>query len=236
MQASVLLGRAPMPVDEPVSGLRPSPATLERQLFGDPELAAEARKTAVRGRVVVSRRKFLLSPQGQPVAQSVLDAVTPGARKLLVDPPIAFSWIKLGDLMDLDREIVRHAWGGASMMRTFGEEIASTDVPRIYNFLMRGATPERIAKKMDFAFRSYARPGGLEVLKVGSRTGVGRLVGPPLPYYLCAEGMRGWMRAMLKMADFRNVAVLHTECRHRGDADCTWKVSWSTVQSEVPGP
>ncbi len=221
------------PTDETVSRMRPSSVSLEHQLFGDPALAAEARHTEVRGRVVASRRQFLLSELGQKVSKDVLDAVTPEARRLLVDPPIAFAWIKLGHLMDLDLEIVRHAWGGASMMRTFGEEIASNDVPKVYRFLMRGMTPERIARKMDFAYRSYARPGGLEVVALADRTGIGRLVGPPLPYYLCAEGTRGWMRAMMRMAGFTNVAVLHSKCRHRGSNACEWKVSWSAFQSET---
>lgn len=196
-------------------------------VVGNLELARAAEHIEVRGRAIPARRGYILRHHGESVLQSFLESLEPELRELLESPPLAFSWVNLSKLVALDCQLVDFVWGGrVSPMRQLHAEMAENDMTMAYKVLFKFGTPSFILSRIDLAYRHYFRPGGIDIVELTDSHAIGKLRGEALPMYMCTEALPGWTRAGVELSGGRNVAVLHTSCRHRGDTDCTWELSW----------
>lgn len=181
----------------------------------------------VRGRALHARRTFLIKHHGEKAYEDLLASLPEDLRAMLEEPPLAFSWLSMAKLNELDRHIIDEVWGGRiSPMRTLHSEMANMDMNMAYKVLFKLGTPSFILSKVDIAYRNYFRPGGVDILELQDGKGIGRLRGPAQALYMCSEGIPGWVRASVELSGGKNVAVLHTCCCHRGDPDCLWQISW----------
>ncbi len=196
-------------------------------VFGDVTLIDASPDVEVRGRALPARRAYLLKHFGEKSYEDLIASLPPELRALLEDPPLAFSWVSLARMRELDRHIIDKVFGGRlSPMRSLHAEMAENDMNMAYKVLFKFGSPTFILSKVDIAYRHYFRPGGVDILELEEGRGVGRLRDVTLPQYMCSEGLSGWTRAAVELSGGKNVAVLHTSCKHQGDADCLWELSW----------
>jgi hypothetical protein len=196
-------------------------------VLGDPRFAARIRAMRTKGNLVAWRRRWLERSHGAGAVAALAERLAPEAREYLLDPPAHFSWVSLGPLVELDRALVLGPMGGdVTKMRAFGREIGRGDLSTVYRLAVQLAvSPAMIPGRIARTWTSYFQPGEAFVQEAGARHA---LVGTtePLPEYLCAQGISGWIEGALALAVPDGTGVEHVACVHRGDAGCRWRMWW----------
>ena len=196
--------------------------------LGRPELVVRAcERMEARGRLVASRNRYLLEQHGPEMIERVVQGLRPATARLLQDPPLAFSWVPLDQLVEIDVAILDKVMGGSlTGMRVFGEEIARYDMPLAFAMILRLGNPRFLIGKIDFVLKSYMRPMSMTTIEIGDRHALLRMGGIAVPQYFCNAGMPGWGRSALELTGAKNASVVHSKCRHRGHDECLYEVKW----------
>lgn len=195
-------------------------------VFGKRARLDEMRSNGVKGNLMTSRIWYVRDRYGDKELERMAGAV-PAARRLVDKPPLPFVWSSFGDMMDVDRAILEGPMGGDfEKMREFGGAIAKHDLPTLYKVLFKVGTPRFLLKRVGIVAATYIRDspmkgedlsdGGVRVVQKGTT----------LPYYFCGFGVCGWFDAAIGLSGGKNIRVIHSKCRHRGDEDCAWDAHW----------
>ena len=182
--------------------------------------------TEARGRLVAARRRYVVERAGESALGDIAQGLSAEASKLLLDPPLAFSWQPVRPLVEIDLAILdRLMLGSLSSMKQFGGDIARHDLPVVFKPLLRLAKPEFLVSKTHFLLQSYFRPGGVKVVELGARRATVQMQDLLVPHYLCI-GIAGWMRSALQLTGSKHATVLHKACIHKGDPFCVNVITW----------
>lgn len=196
-------------------------------VFGDLRVEREMRENQIKGNLLGRRAWFVRERFGAPVLDAVAAAVPEASRKYLVDPPLTFAWYPFGLMMDIDRAIVEGPMQGElSRMFEFGSAIAKHDLPTLYKVLFKLGSPTFIVKRLNIVARQYIRDSTVSIEVTGDGRAVVTQGGRRFPMYFCTYGVSGWFHAALELSGARDATVEHATCLHRGDAACTWQLTW----------
>ena len=198
------------------------------ELLGQVELARKCCLTMeARGRLVAARNRYIKAQYGEDTLNRVAEVLRPEARKALLDPPLAFSWVPYELMIEIDMAVYDVALNESlSAIREFGAEMAHFDFPRVFGALLQLGTPEFLVKRFDLMVRSYMRPARGVLVEVSKGRAVGVIAGATFPQYICAINIPGFIQAGLEIGGAKDVVVTHPGCLHNGGSDCRYAVTW----------
>lgn len=200
------------------------PTTDFAPFLGDPRITGEG--NLVKGTLISSRAMAMRRSYGERIVANLSRKLSPQAARYLNDPPLHSSWNDLAPLIEIDCALLKGLLGGRiERMRTLGAEIARNDLTTVYKTV--SSSPSLLVKRIGLIYRMYFKYGDMSVTNVSDASGVVTLAGGGLPFYLCSQGVSGWLEAALELSGSRRFSVEHTGCRHHGAPRCTWLISWS---------
>jgi hypothetical protein len=196
-------------------------------VFGDLRAEREMRDNQIKGNLLGRRAWYVRDRFGQAALEALAATVPESSRRYLVDAPLTFAWYPFGVMMDIDRAIVEGPMHGElSRMFEFGVAVAKHDLPTLYKVLFKLGSPAFIVKRLNIVARQYIRESSVSVTVPGDGRAVVTLDGRRFPMYFCTWGVSGWFHAALELSGARDATVEHATCLHRGDAACTWQLTW----------
>ncbi|OGQ94546.1 MAG: hypothetical protein A2521_05090 [Deltaproteobacteria bacterium RIFOXYD12_FULL_57_12] len=198
------------------------------KIFGDMALLREMHKTTVKGNLLAWRRRYVQTRFGQSAVDRIAAELPAEVGAKLLNPPLAFSWQPIKDMMEIDRAIVLGPMrGDVSQMKQFGAEIGTADLSTVYKLLLRAAvTMEKFVDKAPATFDSYFQPGKGDGMLIAAGHARIAFKGCTLPYYLCSFGLPGWLEAVGKLTGTKGLRIQHDICCHRGHDHCAWDLFW----------
>jgi hypothetical protein len=197
-------------------------------IFGDMGLLSRMHKTMVKGNLLAWRNRYVQKHFGSETVRTLAKQLPGEIGAKLLNPPLAFNWLPVKDMMEIDRAIVQGPMeGDVSRMKQFGAEIGVADLSTIYKIILRMAgTMDKFVYKTNTAFDSYFQPGrgeGKAIKKGHARVTFHGIV---LPYYLCTFGLPGWLEGLGKLTGTKNLRIQHDICCHKGHENCSWSLYW----------
>jgi hypothetical protein len=207
---------------------RPPPSVQHDPIFGVPEIFEEGWHRHIKGNLVRARSRYVREVWGETALSALAEGLPPPARRYLIEPPLASSWVEAGPMYLVDRAIVEGPMkGDVSRMRAFGQDIARYDLPTVYRvFLKMVSAPAFLMRRANLIYSLYYKNGTMRSLAKEGRAEV-ELSGAAVPLYMCSQGISGWLEASIETCGATPRPVEHARCRHRGDPTCKWVVTWS---------
>ncbi|MGK4005015.1 hypothetical protein WMF31_20480 [Sorangium sp. So ce1036] len=191
--------------------------------LGDPRIVGEG--NLVKGTLISSRAQAMRQSYGARVVADLSRKLSPQAARHLTDPPLHSSWNDLAPLIEIDCALLNGLFGGRlERMRNFGAEVARNDLTTVYKTV--SGSPSLLVKRISLVYKMYFKYGDMSVTTVSDVSGTVTLSGGGLPFYMCSQGISGWLEAGLQLSGSRRIAVEHTACRHHGAPRCTWSLGW----------
>ncbi len=174
-----------------------------------------------------SRRRYVVQHAGEAGLRDIAGGLSDEATKALLDPPLPFLWMPIAPLIEVDMRIIEVLMAGSvQSMKKFGADIANYDLPRTFAHWTKRLRPHAFITKLDFIARNYMQPLNLEVVDTSERSARVEIINGTYPYYLCALGMAGFIRAGVTFFGGDNTSVKHVACQHGGDERCSFDISW----------
>ena len=182
----------------------------------------------VKGIAFEGRAEFVRSRFGQAVLDELAVELSDATRKLVLDPPLASSWVPFTSMMELDVAILLELYAGdASAHAEVAAAVAHADLSSLYKFMIRQAIDaNQVLDRLVFAFSTRVRPGKMTIDRVGERECKATLHDCVLPFYFCEHGIPAWADVGLTLAGAAATRVEQTECRHFGASRCAYRVRW----------
>lgn len=203
-------------------------------IWGDLSRVDEMRANSVKGNLVLSRRWYLAEHGGADAARKIGEHLGADARKLLERSIMPFTWQPFGLLMDIDRAIVTALMDGdVAKMRGFGYALGVRDLSGIYRAVLGLTSPAFALAKVSALASLYFRDSTLRYAPKSSGVGEVTLAGRPMPLYICAFGLVGWLTAVLEAAKATHIKVEHRTCVHRGGRACAWECRWGAEGAKL---
>ncbi|AUX42906.1 hypothetical protein SOCE26_043440 [Sorangium cellulosum] len=191
--------------------------------LGDPRIVAEG--NYVKGTLLSARAQAIRQNYGDRFVADLGRQLSPQAARYLLVPQLPSSWNELGPMTEIDLALLNGVFGGKlEKMRHFGADVARHDLTTVYKTM--SGSPSLLFKRIGLVFKTYFKFGDMSTANVSEVSGTVTLSGGGIPYYVCSQGILGWLEGGLQLSGSRRIAVDHTACRHHGAPRCVWSVSW----------
>ncbi|HEY4642241.1 MAG TPA: hypothetical protein VII75_12925 [Thermoanaerobaculia bacterium] len=202
-------------------GPRRGPATLAGRevLVGpDPEICK------VKGVMFAARRELLTKDLGERTFYAIVSKLSPGTMRVAMHP-VAGAWYDFANVVEYDRAI----WEACHkrypyILDLIGAASAELGITRVFSQLDEAELYAFLEKLAEF-HQQYQKYGHL----ICERTDTGaRMHYHDYPCYspiFCASGNGFLLEAIMRHGG-RDAEVVETKCHCRGDAVCTYEMTW----------
>ncbi|MEM6957520.1 MAG: hypothetical protein AAF645_17640 [Myxococcota bacterium] len=197
-----------------------------RGFWGQKELLSDPETVRCKGNLLGARKRYILKSFGQGTFDRIADRLEGEAKRAFVSPPMPFAWLPVRVLYAIDEVLVEEAMGGDEEgMLAFGEEIAAADLNAVYRAFFRLGNPAFFLTRAHVIWGQYISGGYVkgEAKGKSARTRIHDVV---LARYFCDFGVGGYVAEATRASGGKNVRVVHTKCRHRGDPYCEHTIEW----------
>lgn len=181
----------------------------------------------VKGSAIQSRVLWVELNHGEEGRRRLFAALRPETRKALEPPILKSKWYPFFVFVDLNETIDRlFGAGDLSMVRTLARFGADANLTTIYRlFYMVGTVKwiiDRAARLWDLHYDS----GKLLVIRQPGNDVEMRIVKFETPHRVHCLSVMGWAERSVELSGGKDVRLVETACRARGDGDCSFRVTW----------
>jgi hypothetical protein len=199
---------------------------IEALFWGDTSLSSRVNQNFGKGNWFAARPRYVREVYGEAAFSSVSASLPEDARRYFLKPPLAFSWLPIQLLYQIDFAIVQGPMKGrVSLMEEFGAAIAVYDLNWLYQAFLKLSSPEFLLRQSGLICKTYMRETTI-IPEVTPGAAQFSLTGAPLARYMCNYGIPGWTRSAIEAAGGRDVKVEHSSCLHDGSPGCCWSLRW----------
>jgi len=198
----------------------PAPRLDGREVLTGPDAAV----CKVKGVMFGGRKQFLLDTVGERGFNAIVEKLSPRTRSY-VKTPLASSWCEFESLVELDRTIYEELKAQhPNVLALMGAASAELGIGRIYRSLDSETLLQFLENNARF-HEQYMKFGKVVFEKTADG---GRMVHSGYPCFspiYCASAPGYFMEAILRHGG-NDPKVIETKCQCRGDATCTFEMSW----------
>lgn len=117
--------------------------------------------------------------------------------------------------------------GDGSLATEFGRFEAEEDLTKIHRLFLRLASPAFVLEKSGEYWNRFYSAGHWDVSRQGERAATAVLCDVDPADELFCRYLTAYVTRMFELIGARSPAVVHTECRGRGEPRCVFRGSWS---------
>ncbi len=182
----------------------------------------------VKGSAITSRALWVSLNHGDQGVRKLHGAVKPSTREILAGRIDKAQWVPFETFVDLNETIDRvFGTGDLGVVKTLGRFGAEANLTTVYRlFFMVGTVKwimDRAARLWDLHYDS----GKMVVIrKPGDETTL-RIVNFATPHRTHCLSVLGWVERSIELSGGKNVNVIETGCRARGEDDCAIHATWT---------
>jgi hypothetical protein len=180
-----------------------------------------------RGLHLKNFRDFIREKYGSEGLRKVLAGLDPTDREIADQPVLINQWydaeVWWRMLMALDRVLGQ---GDFQLVRECAAHDARESLGGVYKLFIKHMSPEMSISAMPMIYVRYYDTGKLVVTRLEKNRAEVRLANYPGVPQHHEEELIAWAVAALQMCGAENIHLTHSTCIARGDAYCTFGVTW----------
>jgi hypothetical protein len=181
----------------------------------------------VKGSAIASRALWVSLHHGDEGLKRLIAEVKPATREALERPIDKARWYGFDVFVDLNESIDRvFGSGDLALVKTLGRFGAEANLKTIYRlFYMVGTVKwvlDRAARLWDLHYDS----GRFLIIRRPGNELEARIVRFATPHRTHCLSVAGWAERSVELSGGKDVKMIETACRARGDDDCSFEVTW----------
>jgi uncharacterized protein (TIGR02265 family) len=185
----------------------------------------ETAQGCVKGGVLQARLKFV-SEQGGPGAAERVVARLPADDQKVCAHLLAGSWYDFGINDRLDHAIAAEMGAGDKIFLKIGETSATHNLGSSHRVFINDRDPHGLLKRASQIYQLYYNTGNRTYESLGDHKAVLRTFDSKTFSKADCLTVVGWHAKAIEMCGGKNVRVVETLCRARGDAHCEYVCEW----------
>ena len=181
----------------------------------------------VKGSVLASRLAFVREQRSDAVLARVLARLTPPDQAVLKGMLLPFAWYPFETNERLDRAIADELGLGEEIFLRLGAKSAEDNLTSAsQRHYMDERNPQGLLKNTSAIYRVYYDTGHRNYVKMANNAAVLRT--HESLSFSAADCLTvvGWYERAIQMCGGRNVRVVETQCRARGEPVCEYSCAW----------
>ena len=179
--------------------------------------------TKVRGMAIVSTLRYIREKRGVEKVLNNLDEET----RNIVSNAVIKDWYPYESIVKLytaTDKIIGN--GDLNLCEEIGEFIAKDNLNFFLRLFVSFSTPKKILRKTNTLWGRYLDSGEVVMVKEEENSAVYRLINFDSKRVQCLV-IVGWLKVALDMVDAKNIQVIETKCKAKGEADyCEFLMKW----------
>ncbi|MCY1076171.1 TIGR02265 family protein [Archangium lansingense] len=191
-------------------------------------MATDSAAARIKGSVLITRLNLLMKQGGTGRLQQVLQRLPPADRKVLEGVIMPIGWYPLELNLRLDAAIAE-ALSPRDRSKAFvgmGRASAEENLNGPHHVFIRKGDPHFLLSHSPEIYRLYYAVGSRAYEKTGPRSAMLRTVGAESVTEADCLTIVGWYERAIEMSGGREVRILHTKCRARGNGHCEYLCGW----------
>jgi hypothetical protein len=181
----------------------------------------------VKGSAIASRALWVSLQHGDDGVKKLRSAVKPSTREALDGHIDKASWYTFDVFVDLNESIDRvFGAGDLALVKQLGRFGADANLKTVYRlFYMVGTVKwilDRAARLWDLHYDS----GRFLLIRKPGNEVEGRIVRFATPHRTHCLSVMGWVERSVELSGGKEVKLVESACRARGDDDCAFECSW----------
>jgi predicted hydrocarbon binding protein len=126
----------------------------------------------------------------------------------------------------LDQVCQVHGDDALATCYEIGRRIVNDGLQSVYQVFLRRGSPLWVLRRSPGLWRSYFKNSDIEILEAEGTHGTLKVVEKHHPSEADCETRRGGIAETLHLAGARQLEVVHSRCRARGDTECVFEIRW----------
>jgi hypothetical protein len=181
----------------------------------------------VKGSVLASRLAFVREQRSETAVARVLARLLPPDRTVLGGILLPFAWYPFATNERLDRAIADELGIGDEIFLRLGAKSAEDNLTSAsQRHYMDDRNPQGLLKNTSAIYKVYYDTGHRDYEKLGAHAAVLRTHESHSYSPSDCLTVVGWYERAIQMCGGRNVKVIETRCRARGDEVCEYSCAW----------
>lgn len=183
----------------------------------------------IKGSILVSRLQWLRERGGDALVAKVLARLAPEDRKKLEDQILHVVWYPLELNLRLDDAIGEECSPGdkRKVFLDMGRASADMNLTGPHKAFVKVGDPHALLKMAPVIYRSYYDAGSRSYEQTGPNSGVLRTIEADDTSPADCLTVVGWHVRAIELCGGKDVRVLESKCRSRGDELCEYRCEWS---------
>lgn len=191
-------------------------------------MATDSAAARIKGSVLITRLNLLMKQGGMGRLQQVLQRLPPADREILEGVIMPIGWYPLALNIRLDAAIA-HVLSPRDRDKAFvemGRASAEEKLNGPHHVFIRKGDPHFLLSHAPEIYRLYYAVGARSYEKTGPHSAVLRTVGAESVTEADCLTIVGWYERAIEMSGGRDVRIVHTKCRARGNGHCEYHCAW----------
>ena len=181
----------------------------------------------IRGGILLARKAFVMEHFGFEAWDTVLAALSTEERTLLKSNIIHIGWYPFEVSEHLDKAIFSVLGkNDRSIFESIGAKSAHENLSGAQNPLIRPGDPQAFMKQANLIYKFYYDVGRRDYEVTGPNSGLLTTYDAETYSEIDCLTVIGWYKEALKMCGAKQVEIIETKCRARGDHVCQYKARW----------
>jgi uncharacterized protein (TIGR02265 family) len=182
----------------------------------------------IKGNVLLSRLRYVRERGGEEAFEQVMARLTPEDQKILRGWILHISWYPFELNQRLDAAIAR-VFSPDDKSRVFlemGRASAEANLAGPQKPFLRDGDPHAMLSNAGKIYAAYYQAGRRTYEKTGERSGVLRTFDAESYSATDCLTVVGWHERAVELCGGKDVKIVETRCRARGDPNCEYALSW----------
>ncbi len=182
----------------------------------------------IKGGVILARLKYVRDAGGEPALQAILARLPPEDAKVLSGWVLPISWYPLDLYLRLDDAIaaVMSPHDRRSVFLAMGRASADANLSGPQRPFVREGDPHFLLQAAPQIYSAYYAVGRRTYERTGDASGVLTTHGAENVTETDCLTVIGWHVRAIELCGGKDVQVVETRCRARGDDVCEYRCSW----------
>lgn len=181
----------------------------------------------VKGSALASRVLWVQLNHGASGIARLREACTPDLRDTLDAGVKMARWYPFEQFVELVVKIdTVFGRGDLGLVKPLGRFGADANLTTIYRLFFKVGSTQWILGRAVRLWSAHYDSGFLEVMTRGARTAILRIRGFATPHRVHCESVLGWVERSIELSGGKQVALVETKCRTRGDDVCQLEATW----------
>ncbi len=183
----------------------------------------------IKGGVILSRLKYVREMGGEPALQAILGRLPPADAKVLSGWVLPISWYPLDLYLRLDDAIasVMSPHDRRSVFLAMGRASADANLSGPQRPFVREGDPHFLLQAAPQIYAAYYAVGRRTYERAGPTSGVLTTHDAENVTETDCLTVVGWHLRAIELCGGKDVQVVETRCRARGDAVCEYRCQWA---------